>query len=163
MTERPYKLAFIAPACFYYQVPIFRGLAKHKNIDLTVYFCSDEAISGRDVNLKFNTTARWGGEQELLKGYHYKTLKNYSPFPSYLRWPYGLINVGIWNEIRKTKPDVVVLMSWTNPTWWLALIACMVFGIPFMFLTDTNVQRDLANPWWKSWIKKVILGQFLFK
>lgn len=162
-TERPYKLAFIAPACFYYQVPIFRGLAKHKNIDLTVYFCSDEGVNGRDVSLKFKTTARWGGEEELLKGYHHKTLKNYSPFPSYLRWPYGLINVGIWSEIRKTRPDAVVLMSWTNPTWWLALAACMVFGIPFMFLTDTNVQRDLANPWWKSWIKKVILGKFLFK
>lgn len=162
-TERIYKLAFISPACFYYQVPIFRELARHKNIDLTVYFCSDEAINGRDVARKFNTNARWGGEEELLKGYQHKTLKNYSPFPSYLRWPYGLINIGIWNEIRKTRPDAVVLMSWTNPTWWLAIIACLTFNIPFMFLTDTNVQRDLANPWWKSWIKKLILGRFLFR
>jgi glycosyltransferase involved in cell wall biosynthesis len=163
LTERVYKLAFIAPACFYYQVPIFQDLARHKNIDLTVYFCSDEAINGRDIAQKFNTNARWGSEEELMTGYRHKTLKNYSPFPSYLRWPYGLINIGIWNEIRKTKPDAVVLMSWTNPTWWLAIVACISFGIPFMFLTDTNVQRDLANPWWKKWIKKLILGRFLFR
>lgn len=162
-TEYVYKIAFIAPACFYYQVPIFRELAAHKNIDLTVYFCSDEALNGRDVARKFNTEAKWGGEEELLKGYHHITLKNYSPFPSYLRWPYGLINLGIWSEIRKNKPDAVVLMSWTNPTWWLATLACKTIGKPFMFLTDTNVQRDLANPWWKDSIKKLLLGRFLFR
>ena len=163
LTERVYRVVFIAPACFYYQVPIFRELAAHKNIDLTVYFCSDEAIKGGDVLRKFNTKGRWGGEQQLLEGYKQKTLKNYSPFPSYLRWPYGLINIGIWNEIRNARPDVVVLMSWTNPTWWLTMLACLFYRVPFMFLTDTNVERDLGNPWWKSWIKKLILGKFLFR
>ena len=161
--QHVYKLTFIAPTCWYYQVPIFRELAVHENIDLTVYFCSDEALEGRDVSRQYNSDARWGGEQELLNGYQNKTLKNYSPFPSYLRWPYGLINIGIWNELRKNKPDAVVLMSWTNPTWWIAILACAMFRIPFMFLTDTNVQREVENPWWKNWIKKIILGRFLFR
>ena len=144
-------------------MPIFRELSKNNQINLTVYFCSDEAIDGRDVERKFNTDGRWGGEEDLLKGYKHKSLKNYSPFPSYLKWPYGLINFGVWNEIRKNKPDAVVLMSWTNPTWWLAIIACMMYRVPFMFLTDTNVQRDLSNPWWKTGLKKLLLGRFLFR
>ena len=32
-----------------------------------------------------------------------------------------------------------------------------------MFLTDTNVQRDFANLWWKRIIKQLILGKFLFR
>jgi len=138
-------------------------LADHKNIDLTVYFCSDESINGLDVAQKFNTKSKWGGEEALLKGYKHKTLKNYSPRPSYLRWPYGLINLGIWGEIRRAKPDAVILMSWTNPTWWIATLACLVSRKPFMFLTDSNVQRDHTNPWWKDFIKKLVLGRLLFR
>lgn len=74
-----------------------------------------------------------------------------------------MINVGIWNEVRKTKPDAVVIMSWTNATWWLAIIACMTYGVPYMFLTDTNVRKDRSNQWWKNWVKKLILGRFLFR
>jgi len=161
--NRKYKIAFIAPACFFYQVPIFRELSAHTRIELVVYFCSDEAMDGRDVVKKFKTAGRWGGEEELLKGYCNKTLRNYSPYPSYLYWPLGLLNFGIWNEIKRGRPDAVVLMSWTNPTWWLAILACLWFRIPFLFMTDTNVQRDLANPWWKKLIKNLALGQILFR
>ena len=162
--ERPvYKVAIVAPTCFYYQVPLFQTLATHPRMDLTVYFCSEEASRGSDVRKKFKTSGSWGIEGELLEGYNYKFLRNYSPSPSYLSSVIGLMNFGIWGEILKAKPDVVILMSWMNPTWWLAILACLYKKIPFLYLTDQNVQRDLSGPRWKRWVKRLVLGKILFR
>jgi glycosyltransferase involved in cell wall biosynthesis len=50
-----------------------------------------------------------------------------------------------------------------NPTWWLAILACWYANVPFLYLTDQNVQRDLAGPWWKRSIKRLVLGRALFR
>ena len=158
-----HKVAIIAPTCFYYQVPLFQTLATHPRMDLTVYFCSEEASRGNDVREKFKADGNWGIEGELLEGYRYKFLRNFSPWPSYLNSLVGLMNFGILMEIIKTRPDVVVLMSWMNPTWWLAVLACVVSGVPFLYLTDQNVQRDISGPGWKRWVKSQVLGRMLFR
>ena len=158
-----YKVAIVAPTCFYYQVPLFQAMATHPRMDLTVYFCSQEASLGSDVLKKFKTDGNWGVEGELLDGYNYKFLRNFSPWGSYLRSVIGLMNFGIWWEIVKNKPDVVILMSWMSPTWWLAVLACLRTKTPFLYLTDQNVQRDLSGPKWKRWVKTLVLGKFLFR
>jgi len=158
-----YKVVIVAPTCFYYQVDLFRALSKHPNIDLTVYFCSDEALKAKEVQQMYNTTAEWGNEGELLDGYRYKFLRNYSPFASYLRSIVGLLNFGIWQEIKSTKPDVVLLMSWMNPTWWLAVMACRLSKVPFLYLTDANVWAENTKAKWKTWGKRLLLGKVLFK
>lgn len=158
-----YKVVIVAPTCFYYQVDLFRALSKHPDIDLTVYFCSDEALRAKEVQQMYNTSAEWGNEAELLDGYQYKFLTNYSPFASYLRSIVGLLNFGIWKEINVTKPDVVLLMSWMNPTWWLAVMACRVSKVPFLYLTDANVWAENTKARWKTWGKKLLLGKILFK
>lgn len=157
-----YKIAIVAPTPFYYQVAIFRELANHPRIELTVYFCSDEALNSRDILKTYKTDRRWGVDEELLEGYPYKFLKNYSPMPSYLRWPFGLMNPAIWNEIKNERPDFVILMSWMNPTWWIAILACVRFKIPFIYMTDSNVQAELGKSWWLAWPKKVLLGRIVF-
>ena len=158
-----YKVAIVAPTCFYYQVPMFQALAAHPRMDLMVYFCSEEASRGSDVIKKFKTNGSWGVEEGLLKGYEYKFLRNYSPWPSYLSSVVGLMNFGIWREIVVSRPDVVVLMSWMNHTWWLAVMACLYAKIPFLYLTDQNVQRELSGPKWKRWVKTLVLGKVLFR
>lgn len=161
-TVKRYKVAIVAPTCFYYQAALFRELAAHPRIDLIVYFCSPEALSARDVLHMYKTNDHWGVQEEVLEGYEYKFLRNYSPFPSYLRWPFGLMNLGIWNSIGRDKPDAVVLMSWMNLTWWEAILACSFFKSPFFYMTDANGQAEVSAPTWKTWIKKILLGRFLF-
>ncbi len=158
-----YKVAIVAPTCFYYQAPLYRLLDAHPQIDLKVYFCSDEALTGRDVTKKFNTDSQWGVEENVLSGYESEFLKNYSPNPSYLKWPMGLINLGIWGEIKRERPDLVVLMSWMNPTWWTAILACNLYKIPFLYLTDQNIQVEASKPKWLYWTKRLLLGAGLFR
>ena len=162
-TTARHKVAIVAPTCFYYQVPLFQALATDPRVDLTVYFCSEEASRGNDVRKKFKTDGNWGIEGELLEGYKYKFLQNFSPWPSYLTSVIGLINLGIIREISKNRPDVVILMSWMNPTWWLAVLTCLCTGTPFLYLTDQNVQRDITGPKWKRLVKSLVLGRFLFR
>lgn len=161
-TKSQYKLFIIAPTCFYYQVSIFRKLAADPRFDLKVYFCSDEAFQSQDVLAMYNTEAKWGGERELLLGFEYNFLRNYSPRPSYLKWPFGLMNFGIWPEIRKQRPDIVILMSWMNITWWTAILACLIHNVPFLYLTDANIQGESTGSRWKRRIKQLLLGKLLF-
>ena len=162
VSERRYKLLIVAPTCFYYQVSLFRRLAEHSRFDLRVYFCSDEALRARDVQKMYKVEVPWGDESELLDGYDYQFLKNYSPSPSYLKWPYGLVNIGIINEIRKHRPDAVVLMSWMNFTWWAAIIASKFYNVPFFYLTDANIEGEMSGARWKSWVKRFLLAKGIF-
>ncbi len=98
-----------------------------------------------------------------LEGYNYKFLRNYSPFPSYMRWPFGLINLGIWNEIKKGKFDAVILQAWANLTWWLAFFAYLTYKTPVLLMTDSNISSEPSRPTWKKQLKKILLGRFLFK
>jgi glycosyltransferase involved in cell wall biosynthesis len=111
----------------------------------------------------YKVDRQWGGNDELLEGYDFKFLKNYSPQPSYLKWPFGLINIGIMKEIIGSQPDIVILMSWMNPTWWMALVACVLLKFPFFYLTDANIQIERYRSKWKRRIKHVVLGKILFR
>lgn len=161
--NKKYKIAIIAPVPFYYHVPLYSKLANSSSIDLTVYYCSSETLHGADIEKTYSSKGEFTNTEDLLKGYSYKFLKNYSRNPSYLNWPFGLVNFGIWKEIKNGKYDAVVLQSWTNLTWWLAFCACLIFRTPVLFMTDSNVAPEALKSKVKILFKKIILGNFLFK
>ena len=142
-----YKVAMVALTCSYYQVSLYRELAANPRIDLTVYFCSDEAVQGKDVKRMFNTQADWGGEDDLLDGYTHKFLRNRSPFPSYLTPIVGLMNFGIWREIREQRPDMVIMMGWNNLAQAAVLLTWSVVIWPPTMLLKMNWQnlQDVAG------------------
>ena len=162
MAEK-YKIAIIAPTAFYYHVPLYRRLANSSKIDLTVLYCSEESITGKDVKNAYGVPARFSDEN-LLEGYPYRFIKNYSPTPSIARWPFGLINIGVWKEIKNGQYDAIVLQAWTFLTQYISFLSCLIFKTPVFFMTDANILSEpirLANPFKKA-IKKVVL-RFLFK
>ena len=157
-----YKITFIAPTCFYYQAPLFRELSSDPNLDLTAYFCSDEGVSGKDVETVYGTDQNWGVDIDLLEGYKSKFFRNYSPWGSYLKSLVGLTNFGVWNDLKRERPDAVVVMSWMNPTWWLTFLACLRFQIPMFYMTDANFDAEQLKSRWRTSIKRFFLGKFLF-
>jgi len=163
LDKNKYKIAIVAPTPFYYHVPLYRELAKMSGLDLVVYYCSDETLRGVEVEKMYKTKGKMTEKEELLKGYTYKFLKNYSPISSYLRWPFGLINLGIWKEIKEGKYDAVVLQSWTNLTWWIAFFACLRFKVPVLFMTDSNFFSEPLRGKWKRRFKKFLLGKIVFR
>ena len=161
-SDRRYKVTIVAPNCFYYHVQLFRELSASDRIDLTVYFCSDEGISGKDIKSEYGSDAIWAEEDELLGGYRYEFIRNCAPRGSYIKSMVGLANFGIWKILKNDPPDLVVVTSWMNPTWWLTFLACLRFKIPLFFMTDANFYAEEFGSKLKSWIKKKALGKLLF-
>ena len=54
-------------------------------------------------------------------------------------------------------------MGWTNPTWWIAILACLKHKIPFLYMNDANVQAEIYQAKWKAVIKELALGKILFR
>jgi glycosyltransferase involved in cell wall biosynthesis/peptidoglycan/xylan/chitin deacetylase (PgdA/CDA1 family) len=158
-----YKIAIIAPVPFYYHIPFYKKLSESPEIDLTVYYCSDETVRGEDIKKMYSSKGNIVDKSDLMEGYKYKFLRNYSFSPSFMNWPFGLVNFGIFSELKKEKFDAVVLQSWTNFTWWLAFLTSLIFRIPILFMTDSNILSEPHKSFWKLRIKKILLGSFLFK
>lgn len=166
MTEtikKKYKVAIISPVPLYYHTPLYCLLSNNNNINLIVYYCSDETLRGVDVERMYCAKGHITSKSDLLDGYNCKFLKNYFFSPSVLNWPFGLINFGIWNEIKRENFDAVIIHAWTNFTWWLAFFACLKFHTPIFFMTDTNIAAKSSKSKFKKHLKKIILDKFLFK
>jgi len=157
------KVAIIAPTPFHYHAPFYKKLAENKDIDLMVYYCSDETVLGAEVKKMYLSKGIMAKKEEILNGYKHKFLKNYSLRPSFMNWPFGLVNFGIINELRRAKYDVIIIQSWNNFTWWLVSLFCLFYKIPVVFMTDSNVLNEKMKSRVKLNFKKFILGQFLFK
>ena len=160
--ENKFKIAFISAVPFYYQVPFYRRLTQLPEIALTVYFCSNETITKSAVKKNYLSEGEFTKEN-LLEGYDYKFLKNYSLIPSYLHGFFGLMNLGIFSEIKNGGHDAVVLQAWNNVTWILAFLACLIFRKKIYFMTDSNILEEAKKSKVKRLFKKVFLGNLLFK
>lgn len=163
MDFKKYKIAIISPVPFYYHIPFYKELSCNPQIDLEVIYCSKETIKGEDVKKMYKSSGHIIDKNKLTEGYKSKFLKNYSLNPSFMNWPFGLVNFGIWREIFSKKYDAVVLQSWTNFTWWLAFLACIFSGTPVMFMTDSNISAEGSKSAFLKFFRKVVLKGFLFK
>jgi glycosyltransferase involved in cell wall biosynthesis len=161
--SKKYKIAILAPVPFYYHIPLFQEIAKHEDVDFEVIYCSDEIFREVVVKKMYGVDGKFVDKETLLYGYRHKLLRNYSPTPSFMKWPFGLVNFGIWNEIRKNHYDAIILQSWTNFTYWLAIAACVFYKTPILFMTDSNILTENAKTKFKKLIKNLFLKDLVFR
>jgi glycosyltransferase involved in cell wall biosynthesis len=155
-----YKIAFLLSHPIQYFSPLFRELAEHSHIDLTVYYCSDESIRGmKDVG--FGKEIKW--DIPLLDDYKYKFLKNYSPKPSIFSGFFGLINFGIVNELKRGKYDAIIIHGWNYFTNIVAIITAKLFGVKVFIRGENPLNQELKKPRYKILTKKIILKNLLFR
>lgn len=163
MLEKKYKIAIIAPTPFHYHVPFYQKIANTPEMDLMVYYCSDETVRGAEIEKMYLSKGVMAKKEDILTGYSHKFLHNYSLNPSFMNWPFGLVNFGIIKELRQNNYDAVIVQSWTNFTWWLVALVCFFYKIPLIFMTDSNILGERLKTKIKLQFKQVVLGQFLFK
>jgi len=156
---KKYKIAFLLSHSIQYFSPLFREMAKHPEIDLIVYYCSDECVRGmKDVG--FGKKIKW--DIPLLEGYKYRFLKNYSPKPSIFAGFFGLINPGIIKELRE-EYDALIVHGWNYFTNIVAIITAKLFGVKVFIRGDNPLNQELRKPRYKILIKKIILKRLLFR
>src|SRR6516165_4422347 len=150
MGECRYNVLALASHPVQYMAPNFRRLAKRKEIDLQVAYCSlDGADPARDPD--FQIDVRW--DVPLLDGYDWTLVSNPEGRPrSFL----SAFKPGLWKILQKGKFDAVLCFTgYRNLTFWTAWLAARKSNAAFLFGTDANslIARDGSR--WKTRLKKL--------
>ncbi|MGJ5627863.1 glycosyltransferase family 4 protein [Nostoc sp. CALU 1950] len=149
-----YRVLIVASHPVQYAAPLFRLMAKHPKLDIQVAYCSLQGVkAGFDAG--FNVEVKW--DIPLLDGYPWVEVENNSPKPK-LNSFFGLINLGLWNLIRKNNFDVVIVYTGYNYfSFWIAAAAAKLNKCKFVFSTDTSGIEPRNKKIWKIWLKSVVL------
>lgn len=134
-----------------YGSPMWRRMAQHPNLEILVAYCSLEGAEAH-VDPGFGVEVAW--DVPLLDGYSWVKLKNSSLRPAVGPF-FGLVNPGVWRLIRRSRFDAIaVFTGYMCVTFWIALTAAKISGVPILFGTDTTTLRPLNGRNWKARVKK---------
>jgi glycosyltransferase involved in cell wall biosynthesis len=132
-----YRLAIVTSHVIQYQDPMFRRLAEHPSIDLTVLFCS--AIGAeRYLDWDLGVELQW--DLEMLQGYRHRFLRNIAVSKGGGFWT--RVNPGIVPAITRERFDAVLVMGWGSITSWLTFATCRALSIPFFVHGDNSFVHD---------------------
>lgn len=150
MSDRNYRVLFVASHPVQYMAPIFRRLAAEPQLEMHVAYC---ALKGAEAALdpEFGTDIQW--DVPLLDGYSWSHVPNRgSGKESFL----GLFNPGLWMLIRQGKYDAVVsFVGYVRATFWIACLAAKFSRAAFLFGTDATSLAPRDRRSWKVSVKKL--------
>ena len=151
-----FKLAVLASHPIQYQAPMFRALAKEKEIDLIVFFCSNWGLNEYH-DKGFGKNFKW--DIPLLGEYPHEFLPNINLLPNPSKF-FGLINPSIICKLSTKTFDAVWVYGWASFTNWLAMLSAFAFNIPVLLRGDSNLLQQVGPV--KTWLKEKIF-KMLFK
>ncbi len=148
-----HRVAFVTTHPIQYQVPVFRHLAKHPELDFKVLFCQlpDARLQGDGFAKSF----KW--DIPLLDGYRYEVLTNVAARPSVTEFS-GCDTPEIARRIRQDGFDAVIVNGWVAKSCLQTLWACKRAGIPCIVRGEANNIRP--RPWWKRQIQRQLVRQY---
>jgi glycosyltransferase involved in cell wall biosynthesis len=147
---RRYRFGVVASHVIQYYGPLFRRLAAHPAIDLTVLFCSRR---GAEPYLDHDLGVRLKWDLPLLEGYPYEFLGNLAPTEKGF---FRLVNPGVFRALRRRKFDGVLVNGWGTFTMWLTYLACLVLRIPYFVYGDNAFVIERGGI--QGWLKRRVLG-----
>jgi glycosyltransferase involved in cell wall biosynthesis len=135
------RLAIITTHPIQYQIPWFRALTMHPEVDLQVFFChratqQEQAAAGFGVNFDWDIP--------LLEGYSYRFLRNVAEKPSIHTFA-GLDTPEIAEIIEKERFDAVIVNGWNFKSAWQAFRACWRTGTPLMARGDSHLYTSRSS------------------
>ncbi|HEV2289468.1 MAG TPA: glycosyltransferase family 4 protein [Candidatus Acidoferrales bacterium] len=135
-----------------YASPVFRRMAQHPSLDVTVAYCSLQGAE-RALDPDFGIEVAW--DIPLLEGYRWVQLPNHA-FSRSEQSFLGLMNPSVWKLIRKGKFDAAAIFTGYKPvTFWIAALAAKFSGSVLMFGTDSHNLNSRDGRNWKQFIKKM--------
>jgi glycosyltransferase involved in cell wall biosynthesis len=152
MSERRYRVLFVATHAVQYASPQFRFMARHPRLDILVAYCSLQGAEGGGVDPEFGREVKW--DIPLLDGYPWTEVRNRSPRPGLGRF-FGLCNPGLSRLIRKGRFDAVVIYTgYRYASFWIALAAAKFYGAKVLFGTDAAAIAARTGHSWRARAKK---------
>jgi glycosyltransferase involved in cell wall biosynthesis len=139
-----------------YMVPLMRELSSRPGIDLTVYYLSRQGLDAT-LDLKFGQTFKW--DIPLLGGYKSVFLPNLRS-GSGPNGFFSLLNVSLFNEIRRNRYEVLLIHGYEHLIKWIAFIAARSCGTRLIFRGESHLNEPRS--YFRRAMKRVVLGN-LFK
>ena len=153
MSTTPWRLFAVETHPIQYKAPLFRRLAAHPDIDLTVLYAMipDAAQQGSGFGVPF----AW--DVPLLEGYRHEVLENRAKHPSATCFS-GCDTPELHARLCRERPDAVLVNGWVAKTCLQALWACRRLGIPCLVRGEANRLRPRAS--WKRIFHRTLLRQY---
>lgn len=147
------RLGVVATHPIQYQVPWFRALAARAEVDLKVYFAllPDSAQQGVGFGVPF----QW--DIPMLEGYAWQALANTRSKPALGRF-LGSSTPGILDDLRRDRPDAVIITGWNALPLLQALWACERLRLPRIVRGESNALR--VRPPWIRVVHRVLLSRY---
>jgi glycosyltransferase involved in cell wall biosynthesis len=147
---RRYRFGVVSSHVIQYYGPLFRRLASHPAIDLTVLYCSPR---GAEPYLDHDLGVRLKWDLPLLDGYRYEFLRNLAPTDKGF---FRLVNPGVFRALRRREFDGVLVNGWGTFTMWLAYVTCLVLRIPYFVYGDNVFVIERGGL--AAWVRRQLLG-----
>jgi glycosyltransferase involved in cell wall biosynthesis len=153
MNDRRYRTLLVITHPVQYIAPTLRLLAKRREIDLVVAYCS---LIGAESTLDSDFRVKVAWDVPVLEGYSWLHVPNISPEPG-LAGFFGLVNPGLWKAIRTGRFDVVInLTSYIYASFWITVAATKAQDLPLLLGIDATQIAPLDGKKWKIGIKKFL-------
>jgi glycosyltransferase involved in cell wall biosynthesis len=135
MTARAVRIAHLVSHPIQYFAPLYRELARRNEIDLTVYYYSDETVrSFHDPG--FARTIEW--DVPLLDGYRHVFCES-ARHTKITGNPLRRHNLDIVRQL--SDYDVIWAHGYAHLTAWLAFLRARLAGIPFLLREEQTLIR----------------------
>jgi glycosyltransferase involved in cell wall biosynthesis len=140
----PVRLAHLVSHPIQYFAPLYRELAQRPEVDLTVFFYSDESTRGYQ-DVEFGREIAW--DVPLLEGYRHRIM------PSARRRPIGpfAFNPDVVRAVDGGPFDAVWAHGYVHATAWLAWLSCLRRRRPFLMRDESILGHERAA--WKDAVK----------
>jgi len=150
------KLYYFAPHPIQYNIGIFKKLEKSNDIDFKVIFEDDMGVKPVYVK-EFKKEIKW--DIDLLSGYKYQFLKNYSL--NNTGGFFGRINPNIISILFKNRPNVIILHGYVYLSDWMVLFISKILKIKIIFRGEATLRATENTPTLKQKLKKLFLNYWL--
>jgi glycosyltransferase involved in cell wall biosynthesis len=135
---RPYRLAVLNSHPIQYFAPLYRRLAARPELDLTVFYCSDQGARSY-LDSEFGRTVAW--DVPLLEGYRHRVLPNLRRGGRVEGFT-SLVNPGIVAALKAGRFDALWLHSYHYVTHCLAVAGARLAGTPILYRTESSLTYD---------------------
>src|SRR5438093_11738387 len=137
-----YRLAIVASHPGKYEAPLYRRLAAHPSVDLTVFFCHDIGLR-EQIDPGFGVTFKW--DIPVGEGYRWRLLPNWSPWPTIER-PLGSISPSVVPLLASGGYDAVLVLGYNKVTFWLSFLTCWLRACPLFLRGDSELITPRSAP-----------------
>ena len=155
--NRKYRLAVLNSHPIQYFAPFYREIAKTKDIDVTVLYCSRQGLDKKFRDEGFGQEIVW--DTPLLDGYKHLFLTNLGGDRGVAGF-FSIVNLGIIRQLWIGQFDAILVHGHALMTYVLAIIFAKLFGVKVLIRTDTNQASEKRKKGWKTLFKKRLLSLF---